>query len=191
MKFLCALSIVGMFLGAIGDGQALTAEPWTASSRPLQVIVNQLGEANGFGFGRDVCPIGCELPGPPQGSDDPAPFDRPDSPCALTQSWTHDFRADIPEGARIISAALVLNVAGVQADIFTSMLIADTRVLPLSSLEQGSLGSGVVPIPLSLNDLMDGLLQVTVQKGLQTRTSTVCDEQYYDTSALVMVVQLP
>ncbi len=192
MKPVSVLAIVGMFLVAVGSGQVAAAEPSARSLASFQVIVNQLGTTNGFGFGTDVCPLGCELPAPPSGSDDPPPFDTPDSPCALTQNWTHDFSADLPpSGAKIISAVLLLNVASIQPDIFSSYLTADTRVFPLSYVDQGALGSGLVPVPLNLSDLEDGILQITIKKGIQTRTSTVCDDQFYDTSALIVLIQLP
>jgi hypothetical protein len=191
VKPLSAFVILGMFLGVMGGGQAIAAESSTPLMPSYTVIMNQLGDVDGFGFGREVCPIGCELPEPPLGSDDPQPFDAPDSPCALSQSWTHDFGADLPEGAQIISAALVVNVAGIQPDIFASVLAADTRVMPLTPFAQGALGSGLVPVPLTPGDLADGLLRVSIQKGIRTRSSTICDDQFYDASVLIMLVKLP
>jgi hypothetical protein len=180
-----------IFFLAIGSTQIFPAEPFLPSIAHMKVIVNQLGQANGFGFGQDVCPLGCDLPGPPTGSDDPPPFDMPDSPCALIQGWTHDFSGDIPEGSRIIAAFLLLNVAGIQPEVFSSVLTADTQMFPLSTFDQGALGSGLVPVPLNLSDLADGTLSVIIKKGYRTRTATVCDDQFYDTSALAILVQLP
>jgi hypothetical protein len=192
MKGLSVVAVVGMFLVAVGSRQIAAVERTALSLQSFQVIVNQVGTANGFGFGTDVCPLGCQLPAPPAGSSDPQPFDTPDSPCALTQSWTHDFRADLPPGgAQIIGAMLLLNVAGIQPDVFPSMLTADTLVFPLNYFDQGPLGSGVVPVPLNLSDLGDGILSVTIKKGYQARTTTVCDDQFYDTSMLLMLIQLP
>jgi hypothetical protein len=34
-------------------------------SRPYQVIIHNIGDIDGFGFGLDVCPLGCALPGAP------------------------------------------------------------------------------------------------------------------------------
>jgi hypothetical protein len=34
-------------------------------------------------------------------------------------------------------------------------------------------------------------LRVTIKKGVQRGPSTVCDDQFYDTSGLVVLVQLP
>jgi hypothetical protein len=166
-------------------------ESATPPVSPYTVIINQLGDLDGFGFGRDVCPIGCDLSEPPVGNDASPPFDSPDSPCALSQSWTHDFGADLPAGAQIVSAALIVNVAGIQPDIFASVLAADTRVIPLTAFAQGEFGSGVVPVPLIPGDLADGFLRVSIQKGIRTRSSTICDAQFYDASILIMLVALP
>jgi len=191
VKSVAVLAVVGLYLGLMGSGEALAADFSTASTLPHTIIINRMGEVNGFGFGRDVCPIGCTLPMPPVGSNDPPPFDAPDSPCVLTQSWTHDFSADLPEGAQVISAVLVVNAAGIQPEIFASGLTADSRMMSLSAFNQGALGSGLVPVPLIVSDLAEGLLHVNIQKGIRTRTSTVCDDQFYDSSVLIMLVKLP
>jgi hypothetical protein len=186
-----AILAVVLYVGLMGSAGALAADFSTSVTLPYTIIIHRLGETNGFGFGSDACPIGCTLPMPPVGSTDPPPFDTPDSPCVLTRSWTHDFRADLPEGAQVISALLVVNAAGIQPEIFASGLSADSREMPLSVFHQGTLGSGLVPVPLIISDLADGLLQVTIHKGIRTRTSTICDDQFYDSSMLIMLVQLP
>jgi hypothetical protein len=181
----------GMLLAAMGGGHAIAATP----SLPVKVVTHQLGTANGFGFGRDVCPLGCQLPGPPTGNGDAPPFDQPDAPppnCALSVSWTHDFRAVLPDGAQILSGVLVLNMAGIQAELFSSVLTAGApTVFPLYTFDQGAMGSGPVPVPLKPGDLAGGVLQVTITKGGTIRGVTRCDDQYYDTSVLVLLVQLP
>jgi hypothetical protein len=48
-----------------------------------------------------------------------------------------------------------------------------------------------VPVKLNPSDLADGVLQVTITKGGTIRGVTRCDEQYYDTSILAILVQLP
>ena len=100
-------------------------------------------------------------------------------------------RRPAPGGVKVVAAILLLNVAGIQPDVFSSYLTADTTLFPLSSFNQGALGSGVIPVPLNPSDLADGILQVTVRKGYQRGTVTVCDNQFYDTSALIVLVQLP
>jgi len=83
VKSVAVLAVVGLYLGLMGSGEALAADFSTASTLPHTIIINRMGEVNGFGFGADVCPIGCTLPMPPVGSNDPPPFDAPDSPCVL------------------------------------------------------------------------------------------------------------
>jgi hypothetical protein len=179
---------LGLFLALLGPGEGMAAK---LPPLPFKVIVNQVGDLDGFGFGLDVVPIGKELPGPPSGPGDPDPFDAPDEPCALTVSWTHDFTADLPQGAEILFALLVVNAAGIQPELFPSTLFADSTTFPLFRFDQGELGSGLVVVPLDPADLADGLLNVKIVKGRKTRTGTLCDQQFYDTSVLLLLVRMP
>lgn len=191
MKRLSIALLTGLLLTVISGGQAIAAAPFTSDASPYKIIVSQVGDIDGFGFGSDVCPVGCELPGPPVGGDDPLPFDAPDSPCASIRSWTHDFGALLPPGGQIISALLLVNAASIQPEIFASVLAADTFVMPLAPFNQGALGSGLVPVPIFPSDLADGFLRVNIQKGIRTPTAIICDDQFYDSSVLVMLVKLP
>jgi hypothetical protein len=192
MKSLQAMVIASILLGAaLSFGGNPAAQYAGTRSLPYQIILHTVGDVDGFGFGLDVCPLGCALPEVPAGSGDPAPFDTSDTPCALTRTWTHDFAADLPSGAQVVSAVLMVNAAGIQPEVFPSVLTADSTVLPLTYFNQGERGSGIVPVPLEPADLMDGVLQVTVRKGQQVRGTTVCDVQFYDASALVVLISRP
>jgi hypothetical protein len=191
MNHFSALVMLGMLLAVWGGGHAIAAARPSLPVIPLKTIIHQLGTANGFGFGLDACNVNCELPGPPPGSTDGAPWDVPENPCVPTTTWTHDFRVDLPQGAEVIQALLIVNMAGIESAVYQfSTLIADTTVVPLAPFDRGALGSVPVPVPLNLSDLADGILNVTIRKG-QSRPKAVCDEQYYDTSVVVVLVQLP
>jgi hypothetical protein len=180
---------LAMWVGAFGLAEGMTRP---LVQLPFKLVLNYVGAVDGFGFGRDVVPIGGDLPGAPTGSGDPAPFDAPDEPCAPERTWTHDFTADLPTGASILFAVLIVNIAGVQPGIFPSFLSADdTAVLPLTLLpgEQGEFGSGPIVVPLNVDDLADGLLKVTITKGITIGQFTVCDDQFYDASLLVVVIK--
>lgn len=192
MKSLQAMIVAGMLLAtALSFGNNHAAQHAVERSRPYQGIIHKVGDADGFGFGMDVCPLGCELPAQPTGSGDPAPFDAPDSPCALTRTWTHDITADLPPGAQVVSAMLMVNAAGIQPESFPSVLTADSMVFPLAYFNQGELGSGPVPVPLMPGDLADGVLQVTIRKGAEVGHRTICDQQFYDTAVLVVLIRNP
>ena len=71
------------------------------------------------------------------------------------------------------------------------MPISSPRVMPRTPFEQDALGGGPVAVSLTTSDLADGLLDVSTQKGIRTRSATICDDQFYDTSVLIMLVELP
>ncbi len=188
MKAAIGAMTTALFLAVLGSGEGVAAK---LPPLPFQVLTHQVGDLDGFGFGLPVVPVGGELPGPPAGPGDPPPFDAPDEPCALTVSWSHDITGLLPQGAQILFALLVLNAAGIQPDIFSSTLIADSTTFPLLLFNQGELGSGPVIVPLDPHDLDDNRLNVTIVKGRKTRTGTVCDQQFYDTAVLLLLVRMP
>lgn len=188
MKATVGAMTTALLLAVLGPGEGVAAK---LPPLPFQVITHQVGDLDGFGFGLHVVPVGGKLPEPPAGPGDPDPFDAPDAPCALSVSWTHDVTGVLPEGAQILFALLVVNAAGIQPEIFASTLIADSTTFPLSLFPQGELQSGLVIVPLDPADLADGLLSVKILKGIRTRTGTVCDQQFYDTSILLLLVRKP
>jgi hypothetical protein len=155
-------------------------------------VLNYVGDVDGFGLG---VPIGGVLPNAPTGPGDPDPFDAPDEHCVLQPTWqptwTHNITADLadlPTGASILFAVLIVNIAGVEPGKFpTSVLRAGTAEFPLTLLtgDQGEFGSGPIVVPLEVGDLADGLLDVTITKGFRT----TCDVQFYDASLLVVVIK--
>lgn len=192
MKSLQVMIVAGILLVAtLSFGGHPLVQYADARGIPYRVIIHTISDVDGFGFGRDVCPLGCVLPEVPAGSGDPAPFDAADEPCALTRTWTHDFTADLPPGTQIVTAILMVNAAGIQPEVFPSVLTADSAVLPLTSFDQGELGSGLVPMPLNPVDLTDGVLHVAVRKGQEVRGMTVCDAQFYDAAVLVVLISYP
>jgi hypothetical protein len=190
MRSLQAMIIASiLLLAALSFGEGIGTPRPASSSQPYQVVTQQLGDVDGFGYGLDVCPIGCELAEPPVAGGKPIPFDAPDSPCALTPTWVHDLTEQLPPEAEMLGALLLLNVAGIEPEKFSSVLTADSTVFPLFYFDQGGLGSGPIPVPIDPADLADGLLQVTIKKGIQTRTTTICDEQFYDASVLLVLIR--
>ena len=187
-----------MVVAVFGLGEGLDAEARIFRRHRGTVIVNTIGDVDGFGFGTDVVPIGGMLPGPP-GPEDPAPFDAPDidasgKVCALMPTWTHDITAELaelPAGSVIIAATLTVNMAGIELDKFQSLLMADTITFPLNLVPEmfrGEFQSAPITIPLNPGDLSDGLLQVTILKGI---THLHCDDQFYDFSMLTVTVKTP
>jgi hypothetical protein len=175
---------LAMWVGAFGLAEGVTLPHVQA---PVKLVLNYVGVVDGFGFGLDVVPIGGDLPGAPTGPGDP-PFDAPDDPCVQQPTWTHDITADLPEGASIVFAVLIVNIAGVEPGKFPSVLRADTAVFPLTK-DQGAFGSGPIVVPVKVDDLLDKMLDVTITKGKTTRLGTVCDDQFYDASLLVAVIE--
>jgi hypothetical protein len=171
---------LAMWVGAFGLAEGMTRP---LVQLPFKLVLNYMGDVDGFGLG---VPLRGDLPNAPTGPGDP-PFDVPDDPCVLQPTWTHDITADLPTGASILFAVLIVNIAGVQPEIFQSFLRADTAVLPLTLFpgEQDEFGSGPIAVPLNIDDLADGLLEVTITKGFRT----VCDVQFYDASLLVVVIK--
>ncbi len=189
MRSLPVMIAFAAFVAVLGLTEGMDGEARTFPGRRFTAITDTISPADGFGFGAQVVPIGGTLPGPPTGAGHPFPFDAPDSPCAFTRTWTHDISAKIPEGAVVVSALLTVNVAGIEPDKFQSLLTADSTVFPLGLFDQGSLGSGLIPIPLNPHDLQDGLLKVTILKG--SRLSGKCDDQFYDFSTLTVTYKIP
>jgi hypothetical protein len=190
MRLLQAMIVASIsLLAALSFGEGIGTPHPALQSQPYQIITQQLGDVDGFGYGFDVCPIGCELAEIPVASGKPIPFDAPDSPCALTPTWVHNLTEQLPPKAEILGALLLLNVAGIEPGKFSSVLTADSTVFPLLYFDQGELGSGLIPVPIDPADLSDGLLQVTIKKGIQTRTTTICDEQFYDASVLLVLIR--
>lgn len=190
MRSLQAMIIASiLLLAALSFGEGIGTLRPASASQPYQVVTQQLGDVDGFGYGLDVCPIGCQLAAPPVASGKPIPFDAPDSPCALTPTWVHNLAERLPSDAEILGALLLLNIAGIEPEKFSSILTADSTVFPLLYFNQGELGSGLIPVPIDPADLADGVLQVTIKKGIQTRTTTVCDEQFYDASILLVLIR--
>ena len=183
MKLCAVVMSLAMWAGALGLAEGMTLPLLQA---PYQLILSRVGDFDGFGFGSRP---GTVLPDIPAGPGDPDPFDAPDDPCALQRTWTHDITADLPAEARIVSAVLIVNIAGVQPEIFRSVLAAGTTALPLIYLDQGELGSGPIVVPLKAADLADGLLNVTIIKGFTRLGRVVCDAQFYDASLLAVVIQ--
>jgi hypothetical protein len=185
--------MLGISWLALSPGTGITASGFQL---PFKVIVSQVGDIDGFGFGSDVCPIGCTLPSPPttQDPEDP-PFtdvDLDTPTCVSPVTWTHDFTDQLPEGAQVLAAFYALNIAGIEPAKFASRLVFD-NVLPAPlNLDQGALESGpFIPSQSTLLGLIpfvsDGMVTVKVIKGGSTR----CDDLYFDASLLIVLVQLP
>ncbi len=185
--------MLGFVLAVLGPGEGRAVQ---LPPLPFQVLVDQVGDFDGFGFGLGVCPIGCVLPSPPpaQEPDDPPFTDKnlDDPDCVASVTWTHDFRDQLPPGAEVIGVVFALNVAGVEPGKFATKVFFDTVLPAPLNLDQGALGSGLfIPPPQVLLGLIplvsDGILNVTVVK----KGRTGCDDIYFDASVLIVLVQRP
>jgi len=193
MQVALGVVVLGFVLAVLGPREGMAAQ---LPPLPFKVIVNQVGDLDGFGFGLGVCPIGCVLPGPPaaQEPDDPPFTDRSldDPTCVSTVTWTHDFRDQLPPGAEVMGVVFALNVAGIEPGKFASKVFFDTVLPAPLTLDQGALGSGLfIPPPSVLFSLIplvsDGILNVKVVKGGRTG----CDDLYFDASLLIVLVRVP
>jgi len=118
MRSLQAIIVAAiLMMAALSFGGGMAIEPTALPKLSSRFIIHQVGDADGFGFGVDVCPISCELPKEPTGGGDPEPVDAPESPCAHTRTWAHNITSEFPTDAEILSAVLMLSAAVIQPDI--------------------------------------------------------------------------
>jgi hypothetical protein len=144
-------------LAALSFGGEMAIEPSTPPKQLARFILPQEGDVDGVGFGLDVCPISCKLLQEPMGSGDPDPCDTPDSPGAVTRTWTNDIVSEFLTNTESLAAVLMLKAAGIQSDILPSVPSATTTAVPLFYYNQREYSSGLIPIQLAPEDFAEGL----------------------------------